>query len=89
MPFRVHTPRPSEGHLSGLRPAGLAASFKPCSQDGVSNGLVELVAGVLGRAPEWVRGDLSSKDVSVRRRAEETLAAMISAALAEQTAAID
>ena len=47
----------------------------------MSNDLVELVSGVLSRAPEWVRSDLASKDDGIRRRAEETLAAMITAAL--------
>jgi hypothetical protein len=48
----------------------------------MANDLVQTVTDILGRAPEWVRGDLASKDEAVRRRAEETLAAMISAALA-------
>lgn len=44
--------------------------------------LTEMVSDVLGRAPEWVRADLASRDPLVRRRAEETLAAMIASALA-------
>ncbi|MDP1027096.1 hypothetical protein Q5H91_07720 [Sphingomonas sp. KR1UV-12] len=47
-----------------------------------SEALVDLVQKVLARAPEWVRSDLSARDPSIRQRAEETLAAMISAALA-------
>ncbi|WP_069052072.1 DUF6771 family protein [Blastomonas sp. RAC04] len=48
------------------------------------NGAInELVLGVLERAPQWVRQDLLSADPIVRARAEETLAAMISSALAE------
>ncbi|MDK2759255.1 MAG: hypothetical protein KYX66_21240 [Blastomonas fulva] len=43
----------------------------------------ELVLRVLERAPQWVRQDLLSADPIVRARAEETLAAMISSALAE------
>ena len=50
----------------------------------MSVSLTELVTEVLGRAPEWVRGDLASKDGAVRRRAEETLAAMVAAALASE-----
>ena len=45
---------------------------------------VELIAtltAVLARAPEWVRRDIASKDAVTRRRAEETLAALIGAAL--------
>ncbi len=45
----------------------------------------ELVARVIARAPQWLRHDLSSKDVSVRGRAEETLAAMIVDALSHGT----
>ncbi|WP_162892664.1 hypothetical protein [Blastomonas fulva] len=48
------------------------------------NGAInQLVLGVLARAPQWVRQDLLSADPVVRARAEETLAAMISSALAE------
>lgn len=36
---------------------------------------------LLARAPEWIRTDLASKDAMARSRAEETLAAMIEAAL--------
>ena len=47
----------------------------------------QLVLRVLERAPQWVRQDLLSSDAVVRARAEETLAAMISSALAESQAA--
>jgi hypothetical protein len=40
------------------------------------------VLRVLERAPQWVRQDLLTSDPVVRARAEETLAAMISSALA-------
>jgi hypothetical protein len=46
----------------------------------------QLVLRVLERAPQWVRQDLLSSDAVVRARAEETLAAMISSALAESQA---
>lgn len=39
-----------------------------------------IVASVVARLPEWVRADLTSKETSLRERAEETLAAMIVAA---------
>lgn len=42
---------------------------------------LDAIAAVLHRAPEWVRHDLATKDPSARQRAEEALAAMISAAL--------
>jgi len=41
---------------------------------------------VIERAPQWLRHDLESKDAAARGRAEETLAAMISDALANGTA---
>ena len=40
-----------------------------------------LVVGVLSRAPEWIRKDLAGKDAYARQRAEEALAALISAVL--------
>ncbi|MCG6119265.1 MAG: hypothetical protein MEP44_01335 [Blastomonas sp.] len=46
----------------------------------------QLVLRVLERAPQWVRQDLLSADLIVRGRAEETLAAMISSALADSQA---
>jgi len=39
------------------------------------------IARVVEHAPDWLRQDLSSRDVAVRARAEETLVAMIAAAL--------
>ncbi|WP_331251138.1 DUF6771 family protein [Rhizorhabdus dicambivorans] len=39
------------------------------------------IAKAVGHAPDWLRQDLSSKDPAVRTRAEETLVAMIAAAL--------
>ena len=45
--------------------------------------LVRVVNEVLGHTPQWVRSDLASKDPHFRARAEETLAAMIGAALAD------
>lgn len=42
------------------------------------------ILSVLTRTPEWIRHDLVSKDLPSRERAEEALAAMITAALAGQ-----
>ncbi|MGN6817855.1 MAG: hypothetical protein ACTHJR_04215 [Sphingomonas sp.] len=42
------------------------------------------ILSVLAKTPEWIRHDLVSRDVSSRERAEEALAAMITAALAGQ-----
>jgi hypothetical protein len=39
---------------------------------------------VIERAPHWLRHDLEAKDAVVRRRAEETLAAMIADGLANE-----
>lgn len=43
--------------------------------------LAGIVSGVVTRLPQWVRTDLASKDASARARAEETLAAMVIAAV--------
>lgn len=39
------------------------------------------ILAVIERAPQWVRHDLECRDSAIRTRAEETLAAMIAAAL--------
>lgn len=39
------------------------------------------ILAVIERAPQWIRHDLTAKDAAVRRRAEESLAAMIADAL--------
>lgn len=41
----------------------------------------DIIAATVARIPEWIRHDLVAKDVAVRTRAEETLAAMIAGAL--------
>ena len=43
--------------------------------------ILALVTGVLTKAPEWIRKDLATKDGFNRTRAEEALAALISAEL--------
>lgn len=43
--------------------------------------LTTTILQVIDRAPQWVRHDLEAKDAAIRARAQETLAAMISAAL--------
>lgn len=45
--------------------------------------ITSTILRVLERAPQWVRHDLESKEAAIRTRAEETLAAMISNALAD------
>lgn len=47
----------------------------------------DTILRVIERAPQWLRHDLESKDAAARARAEETLAAMISDALANGTGA--
>jgi hypothetical protein len=42
---------------------------------------IATIAKVIENAPDWLRQDLTSKDTGLRTRAEETLAAMIAAAL--------
>ena len=51
--------------------------------------LTRLVTDELARMPAWVRLDLSSKDERLRRRAEETLAAALTAALARSGAPVE
>jgi len=48
-----------------------------------SEAIIEVVGKVLSRAPEWLRSDLAAREPLVRQRAEETLAAMIAAAISE------
>jgi hypothetical protein len=43
----------------------------------------QVIAGVVARAPEWLRRDLLSDDRGARAAAEEALAAMIANALAK------
>ncbi|MDX3910800.1 MAG: hypothetical protein QHC67_13420 [Sphingobium sp.] len=43
--------------------------------------LTAIVTAVLAKAPQWIRHDLASTDATLRVRAEESLAAMIAAAL--------
>lgn len=45
--------------------------------------LQDIVRAVIAKAPHWVRQDLSSKDATLRERAEEALAAMIANAVDE------
>lgn len=47
--------------------------------------ITSIILAVIERAPQWVRHDLESRDSAIRARAEETLAAMIAAALQEAT----
>jgi hypothetical protein len=51
----------------------------------MDNDLTRSILDVLNRAPQWVRHDLAARDMVVRGRAEETLAAMIASALAAGT----
>ena len=44
---------------------------------------IATIMRVIAQAPQWIRADLVSKDATMRTRAEEALAAMIAAALAE------
>lgn len=43
-----------------------------------------LILARLVTTPDWIRRDLSSKDESLRNRAEEALAAIIEAVIMEQ-----
>ena len=43
--------------------------------------ILALVTAVLAKAPEWIRKDLATKESVIRTRAEEALAALITAEL--------
>ncbi|MDP9086451.1 MAG: hypothetical protein M3N02_06765, partial [Pseudomonadota bacterium] len=64
---------------------GVAITAAADQGRGMSQHLVLVVERLLANAPQWLRQDLLSKDPSIRQRAEETLAAMIAAALSEPT----
>lgn len=49
----------------------------------------DIVAKTVARMPEWIRHDLTVKDSAVRVRAEESLAAMLVAALENDIAGND
>jgi hypothetical protein len=49
--------------------------------DQPSRDLAEVVRRILASMPAWIRADLSSKDASVRARAEEVLAKLIEVAI--------
>jgi hypothetical protein len=68
--------------MHDLTPKSVAGdSFAP-HKDSMITAINDLVLQALHRAPQWVRQDLLTSDPVVRARAEETLAAMISSALA-------
>ncbi|MGK2911816.1 MAG: DUF6771 family protein [Sphingobium sp.] len=46
--------------------------------------LAATITAVLAKAPQWIRHDISSSDAALRVRAEESLAAIIAAALQAQ-----
>lgn len=50
----------------------------------MTRGLTDIILRVVERAPQWIRHDLANKDAVARIRAEESLAAMIADALAQQ-----
>lgn len=43
--------------------------------------LLSSLTAALARIPQWIRHDLATQDPAIRIRAEESLAAMIAAAL--------
>ena len=67
----------------------MLASYVASPTAGVSTNMsanvVEVATRVLARVPQWIRHDLVSAEPAARTRAEEALAAMIGAALEEQT----
>lgn len=53
---------------------------------GTMSDIEQTILAVIARTPDWLRNDLVAEDRSARTRAEETLAAMIAAALAPRDA---
>jgi len=51
----------------------------------MSDPLANKIAEVVRQAPQWVRRELLADDPSLRERAEETMAAMIAAALSGES----
>jgi hypothetical protein len=47
----------------------------------MTDDLQATITAIIGRAPDWIRQELLSKDKSTRARAEEALGAMIAGAL--------
>ncbi|WP_072893137.1 DUF6771 family protein [Sphingobium sp. YR657] len=46
--------------------------------------MISTILAVIERSPQWVRHDLGSRETAIRARAEETLAAMIAAAVQDE-----
>jgi hypothetical protein len=62
----------------------LVQSMRSCCQAGMDREkTAKIIARSVAKLPDWVRHDLSSTDKSVRTRAEETLTAILAAALEE------
>jgi len=59
----------------------LVPSRAVAERGGMSSIEPAALAELLRHLPEWIRNDLAAKDASLRTRAEEALAAMISAEL--------
>jgi hypothetical protein len=51
----------------------------------MSEDIQATITAVIGKAPDWIRRDLQSRDAPERIAAEEALAAMIAAALVQGT----
>src|SRR3546814_18979810 len=69
---------------AGVRGGGVARLRPVCHRRAMTRELTDTILRVVERAPDWIRRDLDSKDAVVRIRAEESLAAMIADALAQQ-----
>ena len=61
----------------------IAITSVPNHQHLMSQHVVFVIEQVLAKAPQWIRQDFLSTNMPTRRRAEETLAAMIADAVAQ------
>ncbi|MES2269858.1 MAG: DUF6771 family protein [Pseudomonadota bacterium] len=55
--------------------------YRCCCQSMNQSERIAIITAVLANAPQWIRHDLGSVDAKLRLRAEESLAAIIAAAL--------
>lgn len=69
------------GNVPALASSTEAAGTKLTYGD---KSLVSVVGETFARMPEWIRHDLGPKDLLARARAEETLCAIVIAALSDK-----
>lgn len=78
------------GAVTGCAKAKTEAQLQAGCRSGrdktMTNDQQATILAAIERAPDWMRRDLAAKDEASRRRAEESLAAIIASALEPQAA---